>query len=82
MAKKDLYDLLYTSNTSDSLITADADSIAQKQKRLDLQMFGYFKNIRDICTSNQLQKFDSTINKVVIRMIGRSGKSKSDQNNK
>lgn len=81
-AKKDFYDLLYTSNASDSLIKADADSIAQKQKRLDLQMFGYFKNIRDICTPDQLQKFDTTINRVVIRMIGRSGKGKSDQNNK
>lgn len=81
-SKKDFYDLLYTNNVSDSLIVADADSIAQKQKRLDQQMFGYFKNIRNICTPDQLQKFDSTINKVVIRMIGRSGRGKPDQKNK
>ena len=76
-AKKDFYDLLYTTTSSDSLITADADSIAQKQKKLDLHVFGYFKKIRNICTPDQLQKFDSTINKVVIRMVagpGRSGK--------
>lgn len=78
-SKKDFYDLLYTNNVSDSLIKVDADSIAQKQKRLDQQMFGYFKNIRNICKQDQLQKFDSTINKVVIRMIGRSGRGKSDQ---
>lgn len=81
-AKQDFYDLLYTSNVSDSLIMADSDSIAQKQKRLDLQMFGYFKNIRNICTPDQLQKFDSTINKVVTRMVGRNGKGKPDQKNK
>ena len=73
-AKTNFYDLLYTSNATDSLINANADSIAQRQKRLDLQMFGYFKNIRSICTPNQLQKFDTTINKVVIRMTGRNGR--------
>jgi hypothetical protein len=81
-AKKDFYDLLYTSNVSDSLITADADSIAQKQKKLDLQVFYYFKKIRNICTPDQLQKFDSTINKVVMRMVagpGRSGKDSQRQ---
>ena len=77
-AKKEFYDLLYTDAVSDSLVIADADSIAQKQKRLDMQMFGYFKNIRNICTPGQLQKFDSTVNKVVVRMVGRSGKGNHD----
>jgi Spy/CpxP family protein refolding chaperone len=77
-AKKDFYDLLYADTISDSLVIVDADSIAQKQKRLDLQMFRYFKNIRNICTPDQLQKFDSTVNKVVIRMVGRSGKGNHD----
>lgn len=76
-AKKDFYELLYSSAVSDSLITADADSIAQKQKNLDIQMFRYFKSIRDICAPEQLQGFDSTIKKVVIRMVGRSGKDSS-----
>jgi Spy/CpxP family protein refolding chaperone len=77
-AKKDFYVLLYADTISDSLVIVDADSIAQKQKRLDLQMFRYFKNIRNICTPDQLQKFDSTVNKVVIRMVGRSGKGNHD----
>jgi Spy/CpxP family protein refolding chaperone len=77
-AKKNFYDLLYSDTVSDSLIIADADSIAQKQKKLDIQMFHYFKNIRNMCTPDQLQKFDSTVNKVVTRMIGRSGKSNHD----
>lgn len=81
-AKKDFYDLLYTDTISDSLVIADADSIAQKQKKLDLQVFRYFKNIRNICTPGQLQKFDSTVNKVVIRMVGRSGKGNHDSRKK
>jgi Spy/CpxP family protein refolding chaperone len=73
-AKKDFYGLLYSSNVPDSLIHADADSIANKQKTLDLQMFDYFKNIRNMCTPDQTEKFDSVIKKVVVRMVGRPGK--------
>ena len=72
--KKEFYGLLYIDNVSDSLITADVDSIAQKQKNLDAQMFHYFKNVRNICMPNQTQKFDSVINKVLMRMVGRQGK--------
>ncbi len=72
-AKKDFYGLMNSSQISDSLVNADADSIAQKQKHLDLQMFGYFKNVRAICTDAQKPKFDSLMKKVVIRMIGRPG---------
>ena len=72
-AKKDFYALISSGQVSDSLINADADSIAQKQKHLDLQMFGYFKNVRAICTDSQKQKFDTLMKKVVVRMIGRPG---------
>jgi Spy/CpxP family protein refolding chaperone len=70
-AKKDFYGLLYSGNMPDSLIQHNADSIAQKQRNLDMQMFLYFKSIKDICTPDQQQKFDSTIKKVVQRMVGR-----------
>lgn len=73
-AKKEFYGLIYSLNIPDSLIKADADSIAQKQRILDMQMFSYFKNIRNICTPEQTQKFDSVIKKVVVRMVGRPGK--------
>jgi Spy/CpxP family protein refolding chaperone len=72
-AKKDFYGLMNSTQISDSLVNADADSIAQKQKHLDLQMFGYFKNVRAICTDVQKPKFDSLMKKVVMRMIGRPG---------
>lgn len=74
-AKKKFYELIYASQASDSLVNADADSISQKQKNLDTQMFHYFKNVRNICSPGQTQKFDSVINKVVMRMVGgRPGK--------
>lgn len=75
-AKQDFYDLLYSENVPDSLLTADADSIAQTQKRLDLQMFNHFKLVRNICSPDQLQKYDSTIKKAVTHMIGRPAKGK------
>jgi Spy/CpxP family protein refolding chaperone len=78
-AKKDFYGLIYSNNISDSLINADADSIAQKQKILDMQMFAYFKNIRNICTPEQTQKFDSTLKKEVARMVGRPGKDQQQR---
>ncbi len=73
-AKRNFYELIYASQASDSIINADADSIAQKQKNLDMQMFHYFKNVRNICSPGQTQKFDSVINKLVSRMVGRPGK--------
>jgi hypothetical protein len=72
-AKKDFYELINLNQVSDSLLNADADSIAQKQKNLDMQMFRYFKNVRGICTDLQTPKFDSLMKKVVVRMIGRPG---------
>ncbi|MEO9144009.1 MAG: hypothetical protein ABI237_00495 [Ginsengibacter sp.] len=69
-SKKNFYHLMYSSTNSDSLINANADSIAQKQKALDVHMFRYFKNVRNICQPGQLPKFDSTISKDIGRMIG------------
>ena len=78
-AKKDFYNLLYVDNLPDSLIKMSADSIAQTQKNLDTQMFMYFRSIRNLCTAGQQQKFDSSMNKVVQRMVGgRPGKDNKD----
>lgn len=78
-AKKDFYGLIYTKNIPDSLLNADADSIAKKQKKLDMQMFRYFNNIRNICTPDQTQKFDSIINAQILRMVdGRPGSKRQD----
>lgn len=73
-AKMDFYNLIYTSQVSDSSVNRAADFIAEKQKMLDLQMFNHFKMVRNICAPDQLQKFDTTIKKVLIRMTGKPGK--------
>lgn len=71
--KVNFYEMIYTSQVSDSAVNNAADAIAQKQKTLDLYMFNHFKLVRNICTPDQLQKFDTTIKKVIVRMTGRSG---------
>ncbi len=72
-SKENFYDLISLEQVSDSMLTSDADSIAEKQKSLDMQMFLYFKNVRKICTPAQMQKFDSVMKKVIGRMVGRPG---------
>ena len=74
-SKMNFYSLIYSSNLSDSSVVNAADLVATKQKSLDLKMFNHFKMIRNICTSDQLEKFDSTIKKVFVRMTSRSGKN-------
>lgn len=69
-SKKDFYYLMYSSSNSDSVINAYADSIGQKQKNLDMQMFSYFKSIRNLCKPEQLPKFDSSITKEIGWMLG------------
>jgi protein CpxP len=77
-AKTDFYNLMYTSQVSDSAVNKAAGIIAEKQKTLDLQMFNHFELVRNICTPDQLQKFDTTIKKVIVRMTGRPGREVRD----
>jgi Spy/CpxP family protein refolding chaperone len=75
-SKRTFYALITSGQVPDSVVAADADSIAQKQKNLDTQMFLYFKNVRKICTPDQTAKFDSVMQKVIGRMVGRPGESR------
>lgn len=70
--KEKFYDLIYTPE-SDSLAHLLADSIGAIQGAIDLNMMNYFSKIRKMCTDDQLPVYDSTIKKVVTRMVGRSG---------
>ena len=73
-AKMNFYTLIYADHVSDSVLNKMADIIAERQKSLDLHMFNHFKMVRNICTPDQLQKFDSTIKKAFVRMTGKSGR--------
>lgn len=77
-SKMDFYNLIYASQVSDSSLNTAAGLIAEKQKALDLHMFNHFKLVRNICTPDQLQKFDTAIKKVIVRMTVRPGKDRHD----
>jgi len=78
-SKMDFYNLIYSSQVSDSSLNKAAGIIAEKQKMLDMRMFNHFKMVRNICTPDQLPKFDSTIQKVFVRMTSKSGKEEHSQ---
>ncbi len=78
-SKMEFYNLIYSSQVADSSLNKAADIIAERQKALDLHMFDHFKKVRNICTPDQLQKFDSTIKKVLIRMTSKNGKDDHNQ---
>jgi hypothetical protein len=73
-AKIDFYNLLFAPQVSESALNIAANEIAEKQKNLDLHMYYHFKVVRNICTPDQLRKFDSSILKVINRMTGRQGR--------
>ena len=81
-SKMDFYTLIYNPQISDSSLNAAADLIAEKQKTLDMQLFRHFKMVQNICTPGQLQKFDTVIKKVFVRMIAKTGKPSHVQKNK
>lgn len=80
-AKDSLFRLLSYPATSDSVLKAMAEAIAQKQKALDLQTFNYFKTLRTLCTPEQLPKYDSMI-LPLLRKIGKLPKHNEPDKNK
>jgi len=69
-AKENFYNLLYVNNISDSAVDKAAAVIGEKQIALDKQMFNHFKSVRNLCTPQELPKFDSSFKKVVEKMTG------------
>ena len=69
-AKENFYNLLYVNNLTDSSVNKAADVIGEKQMVLDMHMFSHFKNVRNLCTPEELPKFDSLFKKVVEKMTG------------
>ncbi len=56
---------LTSANFSDSVMNTVADQSAATQKSMELQMFNHLKQVRAICTAEQLPKFDSLFVKVL-----------------
>ncbi len=79
-AKDDFYKLLSRSSVPDSVINAAADTIAARQKQIDLQTFRHFQQVRALCTPEQQPRFDSVVQLVLKKMNGpwRKGGPKED----
>jgi Spy/CpxP family protein refolding chaperone len=67
-AKKRFFDLLNQNNVTDSELYNRSNEVADLQKKLDLATFRHFQNVRALCHPDQLQKFDTVIKEIVIRM--------------
>lgn len=65
---------LAAADFSDSAITFVADQSAASQKTMELQMFNHLKSIRQLCTKEQLPKFDSLFVKILNRRGGEGRK--------
>ena len=78
-AKDSFYKLLYINPLPDSILTNSADLIGDRQAALDMQMFQNLRSFRNLCTPEQLPKFDSSIKTVVARMTGRFRRPGNDK---
>jgi periplasmic protein CpxP/Spy len=72
--KEDFYQQLYDPSIPDSVIEARAETIGKQQKELDLQVIRHFRDIRRLCTQEQLPKYDSLLPPLIERMTARPEK--------
>lgn len=70
--KQNFYYQIYDPSIPDSIIEAKSLIIGEQQKDLDLQVIRYYKDVRKLCTPDQLPKFDSLIPPIIERMTTRS----------
>jgi len=62
------YSLLYDASVPDSLLESRASVIGEQQKDLDLFVIRHFKDVRKMCTPEQLPKYDSLMPAIIERM--------------
>ncbi|MCW3089198.1 MAG: hypothetical protein JWP81_267 [Ferruginibacter sp.] len=66
---------LVTGNFGDSVIEVLADQSAASQKIIEVNMFKHIRSIRNLCTPEQLPKYDSLFGKIFNR--SRDGRKKT-----
>jgi periplasmic protein CpxP/Spy len=69
--KEDFYYQMYNPSIPDSVIIKKAEGIGEQQKELDLFVIRHFKDIRTLCTPEQLPKYDSLLPAIIKRMTDR-----------
>ena len=72
--KEDFYKFMYDPSVPDSVLESKADIIGKQQKDLDLFVIRHFKEIRTLCTPEQLPKYDSLLPPLIERMTARPGR--------
>ncbi len=65
--KKQQFQQLVAGDFSDSSINRLADESAATQKQMEVQMFNHIRSVRQLCSPNQLPKFDTSFVKVFNR---------------
>jgi periplasmic protein CpxP/Spy len=81
-AKDSLFSLIGSVNATDSVVNSVADLIAEKQKAMDLKMFYHFRKIRELCKPDQLEKYDSLVQRMMKKMGRPSHKGQDKKNAK
>jgi len=67
-AKLKFYELV-SQPGSDSANQAAATLIGEKQKALDIAFFNHFRQVRGLCTPEQLPKYDAQVQRIIQRMV-------------
>ncbi len=65
--KSSTYKSLATGNFSDSALSSAAEFSSQKQKSLEMMMLMHLRDIRNLCTPDQMIKFDTGFYKIMTR---------------
>lgn len=65
--KATTYKNLAAGNFSDSALNIAADFSSQKQKNLEMMMLMHLRDIRNLCTPDQMKKFDTGFSKIMTR---------------
>lgn len=69
--KVGFYHFMYDPTIPDSVLEAKADAIGMQQRNLDLFVVRHFKDIRTLCTPEQLPRYDSLLPPLIERMTAR-----------
>jgi len=69
-AKLNLLSLLWQNNKADSAIQASIDSVAAKQKPIELEYYSHYQRMLALLKPNQIVLFDSVLSRMVRRNTG------------
>lgn len=73
-SKDSLYELVKLPQVDEELLEDRAENVAERQEALEIQGFRHFKEVRSLCTPEQLPRYDSLLKKI----INRKGRPQGD----